>query len=180
MNTNVAHVNLLFAWLWILLGFGSGLVLGLRFHQENWLGGYGSLRRRLYRLAHISFFGLGAVNLLFWLTAQKALPPTAPGVTVASWAFIAGGVTMPLGCLLMARWPQMRLLFAVPIVCLLVGGAVTLRLAVTGTAAAARPARFELNRWGAGDDTHGQAARSTLLLPTNPATPSSPRPRMLL
>jgi hypothetical protein len=60
-----SHANLTLAWLWILLGFVSGMVLGLFFHRENWLGGYGSFQRRMYRLGHISFFGLGAVNALF-------------------------------------------------------------------------------------------------------------------
>ncbi len=36
------NLNLFLAWLWILLGFVSGMVLGLFFHRENWLGGYGS------------------------------------------------------------------------------------------------------------------------------------------
>ena len=53
------------------------MVLGLFFHRENWLGGYASLKRRMYRLGHISFFGLGAVNLLFWLTV-KSLPALSP------------------------------------------------------------------------------------------------------
>jgi len=56
--------NLIAAWLGIPLGFGSGLVLGLFFQRENWLGGYSSPKRRLYRLAHISFFGLGALENL--------------------------------------------------------------------------------------------------------------------
>ncbi len=62
---------LLFAWLWILLGFVSGMILGMFFRGENWLGGYTSFKRRMYRLGHISFFGLGVVNLMFWLTMQK-------------------------------------------------------------------------------------------------------------
>ena len=66
-----SNPNLFLAWLWILLGFVSGMVLGMFFHGENWLGGYGSFKRRMYRLGHISFFGLGAVNLLFWLTVQN-------------------------------------------------------------------------------------------------------------
>ena len=77
-----ANLNLLIAWLWILLGFGSGMIQGLFFHDEHWLGGYASFRRRMYRLAHISFFGLGAVNLLFCLTVQNFQgqdhPPPSP------------------------------------------------------------------------------------------------------
>ena len=70
MNLAGSHLNLVFAWVWILAGFLSGMVLGLRFHDDNWLGGYGSFKRRMHRLAHISFFGLGAVNLFFHLTVK--------------------------------------------------------------------------------------------------------------
>ena len=49
------------------------MVLGMFFHGENWLGGYASFKRRMYRLGHISFFGLGAVNMLFCLTPHPAV-----------------------------------------------------------------------------------------------------------
>ncbi len=74
MNSNP---NLVMAWLWILLGFVSGMALGMFFHGEKWLGGYGSFKRRMYRLGHISFFGLGAVNLLFYLTARMLAASSA-------------------------------------------------------------------------------------------------------
>jgi len=128
MNFNL---NLFLAWFWILLGFITGMVLGLFFHRENWLGGYGSFQRRMYRLGHISFFGLGAVNLLFWLTAQKIFP-AEPLAAIASWAFILGAVTMPLCCLVMAHFPKAHLIFAVPVLCLLAGGALVLVLVCNG------------------------------------------------
>ena len=125
MKYSIPQLNLIMAWLWIILGFLSGMVLGLFFHREDWLGGYGSFRRRLYRLAHISFFGLGAVNLLFWLTVKNL---SAPGATLglASGALALGAVTMPLCCVLMARFPRSRMFFAVPVLSLIVGGALTL------------------------------------------------------
>jgi hypothetical protein len=116
--------QLVLAWVWIWLGFLSGLGLGLFFHRENWLGGYTSLTRRLYRLCHISFFGLGLLNLCFYLTVQVS-GATGTVLTVASWAFIVGAVSMPLCCLLMAHFPPARLGFGVPVVSLLVGGALT-------------------------------------------------------
>lgn len=118
------QINLLLAWVWICLGFLSGLGLGLFFHRENWLGGYGSLKRRLYRLCHISFFGLGVLNLCFYLTLQ-ALDLRGTAVVIASWAFIAGAVTMPLCCLLMAHFPRVVPIFSVPVVSLLLGGILT-------------------------------------------------------
>jgi len=117
-------LNLLLAWLWILLGFASGFLLGLRFHEENWLGGYASHKRRLYRLAHISFFGLGLANLMFYLTAKSL--PAVTFASLASWCFIAGAVSMPICCLIMAHRPQLRALFAIPVLSLITAGTITL------------------------------------------------------
>ena len=125
MKTLLPQLNLIVAWLWIFLGFASGMVLGLFFHRENWLGGYASLRRRMYRLGHISFFGLGAVNLMFWLS-MKSLPAPGPLASFASGAFIVGALTMPLCCGLMAHFPAARHLFAVPVVSLLIGAVLTI------------------------------------------------------
>ena len=62
MNASVIHFNLLPAWLWILPGFGSGMV----FRGEKWLGGYASLKRRMYRPAKIQSCGI-TVNGCFIL-----------------------------------------------------------------------------------------------------------------
>src|SRR5262252_8998785 len=120
-----SQLNLVLAWVGILLGFLSGLALGLFFHREDWLGGYASFRRRLYRLAHISLFGLALVNLMFYLTARvfTAFPGA---LCIASWAFIVGAVSMPACCLLVAHRPRSRMLFAVPVLSLVAGGTLTL------------------------------------------------------
>src|SRR5262245_19220367 len=115
----MAQGNLLLAWIWIVLGFASGLGLGMKFQQADWLGGYTSLKRRLYRLGHISFFGLGAVNLMFHLTVRSFAASTA--LQIASTALIVGAVTMPLCCGLMAHRPKLQPLFAVPVISLLIG-----------------------------------------------------------
>lgn len=122
----IPHLNLVFAWVWILGGFVSGALMGMRFQDANWLGGYASFKRRLYRLGHISFFGLAMVNFLFYLTS-RSLGVEAP---VAGWGFIAGGLTMPVCCLISAHFPKARawLLFAAPVSSLLVGGLLTLNL----------------------------------------------------
>lgn len=126
MPHSVGSLNLTLAWLWITLGTVAGLVLGSFFHREEWLGGYGSLRRRMYRLAHISFFGLGILNLLFFLSV-RVLPSPGSLLRTASWAFVVGAVTMPMCCVLMARSTRFRLLFAVPVASVLVGSALTLK-----------------------------------------------------
>ena len=122
MNSNQ---NLILAWLWILLGFTSGMALGMFFHGENWLGGYASFKRRMYRLGHISFFGLGAVNLLFCLTVQN-FSLAGPLIHFASLAFITGAIAMPVCCVVMAHFPKAHLIFAVPVVSLIAGAVLTL------------------------------------------------------
>ena len=75
-------LNLQTAWIGFLLGCISGAVLGLFFHRAEWLGGYGSWRRRMLRLAHISFFGIDSSTWglalrsgsLAWMR-QLLLPP---------------------------------------------------------------------------------------------------------
>ena len=125
------QLNLVLAWVWICLGFASGLALGMFFHQEHWLGGYVSSKRRLYRLCHISFFGLGVLNLCFFLTARTC-EINGGLVPAASWALIIGAVSMPLCCLLMAHFPRSRPLFALPVGSLLLGGALTVVAVAAG------------------------------------------------
>ncbi len=62
-------------WLGMLGGVLSGAVIGLFFLKPDWMGGYGSQPRRLVRLGHISFFGIGLINLFFALS----LTPLAVG-----------------------------------------------------------------------------------------------------
>lgn len=125
MTANVLQLNLAIAWLWMLLGFVGGFLLGLNFHRADWLGGYASHRRRLYRLCHISFFGLGILNLLFYFTAREA-GWSGDDVWVASRAFALGAVSMPVCCVVMAHRPAWRALFLVPVVSLLTAGTLTL------------------------------------------------------
>ena len=113
------------AGLWLILsGFVSGAIVGLGFHREDYLGGYGSFRRRLVRLGHIAFVALGFLNLIFGLS------PVATGtVGWAPWTgrfLVAGSVAMPTICLLTAWKPAFRHLFFIPVT--LLGGAFILLL----------------------------------------------------
>ena len=119
-------VNEAFGWVWILAGLVSGLVLGLFFHRDDWLGGYGSFRRRLIRLGHISFLGLGILNILF-ASSLPRLHLEGATAALASGALIVGGVTMPACCGLMAWRRGLHLLFAVPVASLLLGVSLIVR-----------------------------------------------------
>jgi ABC-type proline/glycine betaine transport system permease subunit len=114
-------LNAAFGWAWITLGFVSGMLMGLRFYREDWLGGYDSWRRRLVRLGHIATVALGMLNVLFALTARY--------VSLAAWelqtvsiAFVIGGITMPIVCALAAWKQDLRRLFVIPVASLLTAG----------------------------------------------------------
>ena len=109
-----AELNILAGWAAMLMGVLSGAAIGLFFHVDSWAGGYVSFRRRMLRLAHISFFGLGFVNVMFGLTLQ-ALQLTGPAQVVGSMGLIVGVITMPLCCYLTAWKRIFRHLFPVPV-----------------------------------------------------------------
>src|SRR5471032_2660414 len=103
----IESLHLTAGWWGVTLGVLSGGVMGLLFHREDWLGGYGSWARRMVRLGHISFFGLAFLNFMFALTVHDSL---LSGMTVqsASVLFLAGAITMPLVCFLSAWWKPLR------------------------------------------------------------------------
>lgn len=111
-------LNLTVAWLAILLGLISGTVLGLFFHREEWQGGYGSWRRRMLRLGHISFFGTGLLNLAFALSAAHLRQEPPP--RVAALGFVVGAIAMPTVCFLAAWHKPLRHLFFIPVTSLIV------------------------------------------------------------
>lgn len=117
-------INEAFGWVWFVFGMGTGAALGMRFARESFLGGYGSWERRLLRLGHISFFGLGLINILFAYSAPR-IDLATPWISVASWSLIIGGITMPTCCALAAWRKRTKSLFVIPVVSLLIGALIT-------------------------------------------------------
>ncbi len=110
----VHALNFSAGWWLILAAFATGALLGLGFHREDFLGGYGSFRRRLARLGHIALAALGGLNVLYGLSPVPADP--LPGQLL-----LAGGIAMPLVCFLSAWKPGFRHLFFIPVVLLVAG-----------------------------------------------------------
>ena len=75
----------------------------------------------MVRLGHISFFGIGLLNLGFFLTVETL--SVQAGVRLPAYLMIVGAVTMPLVCYLSAFRKGFRHLFFIP------AGVVTLALA---------------------------------------------------
>jgi hypothetical protein len=104
-----------------------GLWMGIKFQDEDWLGGYGAMPRRMVRLAHIALAALGIINIEFGRSVgELALSPTL--IRGASLAFIVAAVSMPACCLMIARKFSRFEIFALPVTSL----AVALLLTIGG------------------------------------------------
>ena len=114
-------VNLIGGWLGMLGGVLSGAVIGLFFHQEEWMGVRGSYRRSDRRGWGTSrFFGLGFLNLIFAATSAQLLLQ-GRWLATASWGLIVGAITMPICCFLSAWRKPWRHLFPVPVLAVTTG-----------------------------------------------------------
>lgn len=114
-----ADLNIFGAWLGVLAGVLLGVVQGLFFHRDDWLGGYSSWRRRLMRLGHVSFFGIAMLNLAFAWTVHN--PGWRPASSLPAASLCSAQALMPLVCYLAAWRQPLRRLFFLPVSCVLVG-----------------------------------------------------------
>lgn len=130
-----------FGWFWIGLGVLSGALLGVRFRDEGFLGGYGAWPRRLVRLGHIAFFGTGFLCVLLAGTLQRHELGDA-WERGAAWCMVAGAVGMPVCCGIAAFRPRMVGLFVAPVV--------AIGFAVTATYVRLFMAALQMNSVGGG------------------------------
>jgi hypothetical protein len=121
----MAHWNMLAGWVGMTCGLTSGAVIGLFFHRDLFAGGYGDFRRRMLRLGHIAFFGLGIINVVFSLTLTAGTV-SIDYPAIASLGLIVGALLMPMICFLTAWKDSFRHIFALPVVCVAVAFALLL------------------------------------------------------
>ncbi len=130
-------------WVSTCLGAASGLILGLwsfdgPFAVPQWLGAYDDTGRRLARLGHIAFFGLGILNLL--LAAELRRHSLRSWVRrSASWAMNFGNVFLPLTLFAAAAYRPLKYTMSAP--------AVAVFLALLLTAYGVCCGRVEKDEW---------------------------------
>ncbi len=110
-------MNEVFGWLAVLAGVALGLLMGVRFQCEDWLGGYDAFARRMVRLAHVALAAIGMLNIQFAQSLPR-LHLSAELLRVASIALMAAAVLMPACCLWIARQRRHFEIFAAPVGCL--------------------------------------------------------------
>lgn len=114
------QLHLFAGWSGMLLGVLSGAGIGLFFARDDWMGGYGSFRRRLMRLGHIAFFGIGFLNILYAVSLPYVRLPEL-GRFLASLGFLVSFCTMSPICFLTAWRKPFRHLFPIPVIAALLG-----------------------------------------------------------
>ena len=119
------ELNMYAAWIGMLLGGIMGAIQGLFFHEEGWLGGYNSWKRRMTRLGHISLFGIAFINFGFIITVKVF--EIEQEVSVPSILFIIGAIGMPLVCYLSAFKKGFRHIFFIPALSI-IGGIISVLL----------------------------------------------------
>ncbi|MFK7850181.1 MAG: hypothetical protein AB8D78_04310 [Akkermansiaceae bacterium] len=112
--SDIVRFSLAAGWWGFLGGVISGAIMGLLFHNENWLGGYGSRERRMVRLGHISFFGIGLINL-FYALSLIPLGISEDAARFGGISLLIALITMPLTCFLCAWRKPIRHLFFIPV-----------------------------------------------------------------
>jgi hypothetical protein len=107
-------------WVSTCVGAASGLILGLwsfdgPFAVPGWLGEYDNTARRLARLGHIAFFGLGILNILVAMELRR----NSLGLKarrVASWTMNFGNVFLPLTLFAAAAYRPCKYFMSAPAV----------------------------------------------------------------
>jgi hypothetical protein len=117
--------NEAFGWISVAASLVMGLVMGVKFQREDWLGGYNAFPRRMVRLAHVALAALGTLNILFAQSLERL--DLAPALLrVAAFAFATAAVLMPACCLYLAARRRYFGIFALPVLSLALGLTLTI------------------------------------------------------
>lgn len=110
--------NRTIGWCSLLVGALTGMVMGLWSFDgpmpvPDWVGAYGETSRRLLRLGHIAFFGLGILNIL--LAQQLPKFRLDEGLKrLGALCMNFGNVFLPLTLLAASIYHPLKYLMAVP------------------------------------------------------------------
>src|SRR5262245_19086803 len=116
-------------WVCACLGTATGLILGLWSFDgpmavPGWLGDYDQTSRRLARLGHIAFFGLGILNLLLAVEMRRT-SLSSLGRRVASWAMNFGNLFLPLTLFAASAYRPLKYSMSAPALAVFIALAVT-------------------------------------------------------
>lgn len=127
-------MNLAVGWGSMAVGALTGLILGLwsfggPVPVPDWLGDYDTLPRRLMRLGHVAFFGLGILNILlaFHLGRLRSKDRLA---RIGLTAMIFGNIFLPLTLICAAFFEPLKYLMSLPATAVTVALLIAARMAI--------------------------------------------------
>ena len=153
---SIGRSNRPIAWVGFCLGAGSGLLMGLWSFDgpvgiPGWLGAYDDTARRLLRLGHIAFFGIGYLNLLL----VHELPTLKLGLAAkagAAHSMNFANVFLPSLLIAAAVFPPAKYLLALP------ATSAFMALCIAAWGACARTRRGAAGRMAGADGGSGPTA----------------------
>ena len=110
--------NRMVGWSSLATGVGVGLIMGLwsfdgPVQPPAWIGDYTDTSRRLIRLGHIAFIGLGLIDILMERELARSALGQA-GRAVASWSMVVGNVLLPMALFAAAIYRPLKYGMALP------------------------------------------------------------------
>ena len=110
--------NRVVGWASLAICVGVGLVMGLwsfdgPVQTPAWIGEYTDTSRRLIRLGHIAFIGLGLIDILIERELLRSSLGQA-GRAIASWSMVIGNVLLPVTLFAAAIYRPLKYGMAVP------------------------------------------------------------------
>jgi hypothetical protein len=110
--------NRMVGWSSLATGVGVGLIMGLwsfdgPVQPPAWIGDYTDTSRRLIRLGHIAFIGLGLIDILMERELARSALGQA-GRAVASWSMVIGNVLLPMALFAAAVYRPFKYGMALP------------------------------------------------------------------
>ena len=110
--------NVLVGWCSLVVGAAVGMVMAFWSFDgpvpvPEWIGSYDTLSRRLLRLGHIAFFGLGILNILL----AQHLPQFDLGIRekrLAALCMNIGNIFLPLALIAASIWHPLKYVTSLP------------------------------------------------------------------
>lgn len=135
-------LNLAVGWASLAVGAITGLVLGIwsfggPIPVPEWIGDYDALPRRLLRLGHIAFFGLGILNIALAHHLRRTRTFGFPsGLSLG--AMNLGNIFLPLTLIAAAAYEPAKYLMSLPAIAVTLALVVGAYVAILDTAGAER------------------------------------------
>lgn len=127
--TQIDRRNRGVGWASLVMGATTGLILGMFVFDgplpvPAWLGGYEELPRRLVRLAHISFMGIGILNILL-ARELSSLTLSEGAKAAASWSLVIANFLLPVTLFAASVYPPAKYALPVPALAIFVALSLT-------------------------------------------------------